>query len=233
MCIICHDATSVSTARKNFTNSTILFVGSRDPPDKNLIVLRNLPKNIEHLPQFLTFCAWWAISHNNLFLDSKYLALFEWDTMVHNDNFWGNVTDALQDSSLDAIGLFPNELRFLWSPRDVSLQIDSIIRNLNLPFPKTDPWFATSNAILSRRKLDQFVALYETQIEILKDDKKCKWTHERIYGIWLKTQSVKAIYGLTHFQAESHGKYTQKNHFFTFLFVIVIVATYACYKYTQ
>jgi hypothetical protein len=203
-CLICHDKESVATARKNFPDSTILFVGSLDTPEeKDMIILRNLPKNIENLPQFLTFTAWWAISHNSMFTDPDFIALFEWDTHT-SPHFWNNVQNTVKES-IDAVGLISAANHFYHIHSSPKL-IESL-ESLKLSVPPTN-WFSSSNCIIRRKKLDEFVSLYETQLDHLKDDSLCKWAHERVYASWLSTQRVEYVPGLMHWFANSH-----KNNF--------------------
>jgi hypothetical protein len=163
--------------------------------------MRNLPKNIEHLPQFLTFCAWWAISHNQMFLDYDFIAILEWDAYT-TSNFWESAKNIL-GPEVDALGMITaNEQFFL---ADTTQTFKTVLKNLNF-VPLSSNWFCTSNAIISRKKLDDFVSLYETQIEVLKDDPKCKWAHERVYACWLKTHRVLPIHGLLHTSANSHSR---------------------------
>jgi hypothetical protein len=222
-------------ARKNFPDSHILFVGNKKVSDNSVIIMRNLPKHIEHLPQFLTFCAWWAITHNNLFSDAKYLALFEWDTRPQNQNFWQDVNYALENSSVDALGLISSPMKVFWI--DQSPTFKTAMQNLKLSYPKSNTWYSTSNTIINRKKLNEFVSLYETQLDVFKNDPKCKWAHERIYGLWLKTQNVKLVNGLIHFQAESHGKYklqsSNKLPLFIMLLLIVILIVYTYHNYKK
>lgn len=203
-CVVCHDKKSVETARKKFPDAEILFVGSQEPPDdKNLLVMRTLSENIEHLPQFLTFCAWWAISHNKLFLDVDFLAIFEWDAYTKSPiEFWEKINQKL-GLDVDAIGLILADKKYYWA--DTTPVLKTVLKNLNLT-PLDSSWYATSNAIISRKKLDEFVSLYETQIETLQDDPKCKWAHERVYASWLNTQKVIPVQGLCHLEANSHSK---------------------------
>jgi hypothetical protein len=201
-CLICHDKDSVAMARRNFPDSTILFVGSLETPeDQDMIIIRNLPKNIENLPQFLTFTAWWAISHNSLFTDYDFIALFEWDTHTKSE-FWDNVNTTI-NTSVDALGLFKYDKHFYFI--DSSKKLFESLENLKLSVPDSK-WFSSSNCILERKKLDEFVSLYETQLDNLKDDPKCKWAHERVYGSWLLTQRVEYVPGLMHWFACSHLK---------------------------
>jgi hypothetical protein len=192
----------VTMAKKNFPDCTILFVGPlKTPEEKDMIVLRNLPENIEKLPQFLTFTAWWAISHNSLFTDCDYIALFEWDTHT-TPQFWENVRNTL-NKSVDAVGFYNHDKHFYFIHSSKKL-LESL-QDLKLSVPDTN-WFSSSNCIIKRKKLDEFVALYETQIDHLKDDSLCKWAHERIYGSWLRTQHVEHVPGLMHWMANSHKK---------------------------
>ena len=198
-CVVCHDKKSVETAVKRFPDAEILFVGSQEAPE-NVTVMRNLPKNIEHLPQFLTFCAWWAISHNKMFLDYDFIAILEWDAHTNVD-FWEKAKNIL-GPQVDALGLISGDKKFFWE--DTTQKFWTVMKNLNY-LPPDSNFFYTSNAILSRKKLDDFVSIYETQIEVIKDDSKCKWAHERIYGCWLNTQKVLPIEGMHHLGANSHS----------------------------
>jgi hypothetical protein len=198
---VCHDKHSVESAIKKFSDAEILFVGSQEHPEK-VTVMKNLPKNIEHLPQFLTFCAWWAITHNKMFLDYNFIAILEWDAYTKDSNFWEKANNIL-GPEVDAIGMIIANKCWFWS--DTTPTFKTVLKNLNF-LPLDSNWFCSSNAIISRKKLDDFVSLYETQIEVLKDDPKCKWAHERVYACWLNTQRVLSIEGLDHTNANSHSK---------------------------
>jgi hypothetical protein len=138
-----------------------------------------------------------------MFTDSDFIALFEWDTHT-SPHFWNNVQNTVKES-IDAVGLISAANHFYHIHSSPKL-LESL-ESLKLSVPPMN-WFSSSNCIIRRKKLDEFVSLYETQLDHLKDDSLCKWAHERVYASWLSTQRVEYVPGLMHWFANSH-----KNNF--------------------
>ena len=82
---VCHNEKTTYDSLQKWPNSFVIFVGSQPltKMDPRIIIARDQPDNIEHIPKLLTFTAWYLIIKNNLFHEYKYLCIFEYDIMIH------------------------------------------------------------------------------------------------------------------------------------------------------
>lgn len=66
----------------DFDNYKLVFLGNRSTDniknDPRIIIARDLPINIEHIPKLTSFTGWYALYKNNI-IKSKYINLFEYD----------------------------------------------------------------------------------------------------------------------------------------------------------
>jgi hypothetical protein len=89
-----------------YKNPLILFVGSNSLDQtvyKDVIIVRDLPNNIEYEKSLLTFTAWYAIIKNDLFKDDEHLCLLEYDVKL-SENFKETLSSLLYtDKHLDVI----------------------------------------------------------------------------------------------------------------------------------
>jgi hypothetical protein len=203
---ICHDESSVQTVLHY--GKPILFVGDKPiKPNEQLIVVRDLPHHIEHLPKLLTFTAWYAVVKNNLFHEFDFLCLLEWDAVL-DESFESNLK-AMCSLEVDAISFMESGLCDLLA--DVNLEV--FFKFLNeRGCPQMDVfairnWGISSNQCLRRTLLKEFVEWYYPCDTILEEDpKRISWYHERAYMVYLSHRYIpyRLCNGLTHLFKNSH-----------------------------
>lgn len=84
---VCHDQCLIPSTLNKIENSKLIFVGDKEIDDKlrenkDIIIARDLPNNIEHEKKLLTFTAWYLIVKNNLFLEYDYVCILEYDVAL-------------------------------------------------------------------------------------------------------------------------------------------------------
>ena len=203
---ICHDEASVQTVLPY--NYPILLVGDKEvPATDQMIVVRELPHHIEHIPKLLSFTAWYAIVKNELFKEYDYLCLLEWDAVLE-ETFESNLK-ALCKSEVHAISFMESGLGDLLA--DVNLNVffkflkDKQITPQNVC--SIERWGISSNQCLRRTLLEEFVKWYYPCPIILEEDPcRISWYHERIYMVYLNHRSIPYTLckGLTHLFKNSH-----------------------------
>jgi hypothetical protein len=89
-----------------------MFVGKNEFSNaeeyENVIIVKDLPFNIEEYPNFTAFTAWYAIWRNNL-CKTKYLNLLEYDTNI-TDNY-SYFLKSMLSSNPKVISYFPMSMR--------------------------------------------------------------------------------------------------------------------------
>jgi hypothetical protein len=111
---ICHDNASIQSVVHY--DHYIIVVGNNEIDEKYLnvpkiIIARNLKNNIEYEPKLLTFTAWYAITKNNLFLDCKYLCIFEYDVVI-KDNFYSKIAQHFDVDTISNLSFNKNNFQF-------------------------------------------------------------------------------------------------------------------------
>lgn len=205
----------------NFPNVKYVFVGSGSL-DKisdlsNIIVARDLPINIENIPNLVAFTAWYALIKNNL-ITSEYVNLFEYDV-----NYTSNCSDIINENinaDVDVIGYFPTEIgdyNFYQNPIFCKPLTESIRTRLNVDieqyildlYNKTPSlkWSATTNFTWKTTALKQYIGWVEQFIEDIKDIPQCGHMVERSISFYIllhKLQQYIIPNIITHLQLNSH-----------------------------
>ena len=203
---ICHDEESVQTVLPY--GYPILLVGDKSVKDiEKVIVVRELPFHIEHIPKLLTFTAWYAIVKNHLFKESEFLCLLEWDAVL--DKTFESNLKALCKSEVHAISFMESVLGDLLA--DVNLNVFfKFLKDKQITPQKVcsiERWGISSNQCLRRTLLEDFVEWYYPCLTILQEDPtRVSWYHERIYMVYLNHRSIPYTLckGLTHLFKNSH-----------------------------
>jgi hypothetical protein len=211
---ICHDKESVQSVPKGHP---ILFVGNKEVDEdirKRVIVVRELPIHIEHIPKLLTFTAWYSIVKNDLFLDFEYLCLLEWDAVL--DPTFEEDLKALCHPNVHAISFMESGLADLLS----DIHIDVFFKFLRLKgCSQTDIltirlWGISSNQCLRRTLLVDFVEWYYPACQLILDEDpdRVSWYHERVYMVYLNYRKIpyQVCRSMTHLFKNSHKELNKK-----------------------
>ena len=224
--IFCHDQDLILGFEKNkkFENLheyTYVFLGQR-PVDKltglpNVIIARDLEHNLEQYPLFTSYTGWYALWKNNL-LDSQYLNLFEYDTML--DPYFEQNHSKFYEANSEMIGYVPfpiSHFQFIQNRDWVEYLIPSIKKNYNVDVDrfyqdilKRNPqafWSSTSNTTFRKDIFEEYMKWFEPMIDDLKDTKTCGHAHERSISIFAHLKKKKLFLTqnlLKHLQLDSH-----------------------------
>ena len=209
---ICHNQEIVNSILNNPSknNCFILFVGDNKLDaslsiNKRIIVLRDLPMNIENEKVLLTFTAWYAIIKNNLFSNCKYLCILEYDVVLDN-NFEHNLTNVCKTQKHDVISFIPINYGFVWDIKEHILKYFLSNKNINLHIP--EHWYATTNHCLKYDILASFVDWYYPSCNVITklDPIKVSWYHERIFSLYILNYkfNITTLNGLSHQFSNSH-----------------------------
>jgi len=213
-----HDEQWIPVLKTQVPGCTLLYVGKHTLSKKyeNVYVCKDLANNIEQYPQFLSFTAWYAISKNQLDLNNEHgseesIAIFEYDCVPESDT---SLTKLVLDSKqYDVLGINIDYDSFY---ADVNREIlDGIIHKLDLVHPFYLTWYKSSNFVMKRKLLDEFVDLFwpfALQLNTL-DPKNLKYYHERVFACFLakkmQTQTPNitdaVCKGFQHFELRSHN----------------------------
>jgi len=201
---VCHDQQSIDECNFKDPNAHILLVGPNNGISKfpsRLIILRDLPFNIEYERKLLTFTAWYAIVKNNLFSDKEKLCIVEWDITLPE----------IPEISTDIASFVQDKGHFYCNVNSGIL--DTYLHD-KLGYKFVDQvWACTTNYILSRHVLIKFVEFYESTYSQIKnlDLRNLSWYHERIFWGFIDTHkfSITHITGAHHRQANTHSSFNR------------------------
>jgi hypothetical protein len=172
-----------------------VFLGQR-PSDQighlvdmdKVIIARDLPDNIEHLPNLVAWTGWYAIARNGL-ITADIVNLFEYDV---------NLTDWKQPMA--SVGYFwhPYADATWWNYNGIK----SELRRLEVSV-SSDPLPMTSNYTLFSDKIYPFInTLMASEFDFEHD--QAGHIVERYCSAYFQFK-VTAAGGLTHLYADSHG----------------------------
>ena len=172
-----------------------VFLGQR-PSDQighlvdmgKVIIARDLPDNIEHLPNLVAWTGWYAIARNGL-ITADIVNLFEYDV---------NLTDWKQPMA--SVGYFwhPYADNTWWNYNGIKTEL----RRLEVSV-SSDPLPMTSNYTLFSDKIYPFInTLMASEFDFEHD--QAGHIVERYCSAYFQFK-VTAAGGLTHLYADSHG----------------------------
>lgn len=208
-CFICHRESDALILLQRYPNCYILFVGPNDIKTNSRIYrIRDLPDNIEEERNLLTFTAWYAVSKNKLFEDVDYIGLFEYDVILHKQ-FEKRIKTEMDTKDWDVITFNTNTFQFLY---DISYKVLSTFlkgKGISTIYSSDTKWYCSTNHIVKRSLLDDFVNWYYPDCLQLKelDKKQLPYYHERLFSVYIKetNKATKVIEGiLEHIQQYSH-----------------------------
>jgi hypothetical protein len=173
------------------------FLGQR-PVDliehlDNVIIARNLPNNIEHLPNLVAWTGWYAVLRNG-FITADYVNLFEYDV---------NVVGEWKQPILPC-GYFshPSTDEVWWNYNGIRAEVEAATkkgyRGVNMPM--------TSNYTLEQKQVSLFFnsSVFNENINKLANYNQCGHVIERVCSFWFDCIPVYQN-RLTHLYADSHG----------------------------
>ena len=219
---ICHDQLLVEKLYNEYENPYVLFVGNKNIDSSlfpNLIIVRDLPYNIEHENLLLTFTAWYSIIKNNLFIDTEYLCLLEYDVNLSYD-FSNKLLYTINQNHPDVVYFMSSELYFWYDINRELLKSFVNNKNINHDYNNTF-WMQSTNLCIKRDIIKEFVDWYYPNcLEIKKKDpKKLGYYHERLFNIFCRSKNFNLIHmdGLTHQELCSHN--TPKHEINTYILI--------------
>jgi len=213
--LICHSIDIINSiledSKKN--NFHIFFVGDKNITDElsnnlRVTVARNLPINIEHEKELLTFTAWYAIIKNNLYTEYNYICILEYDVSLE-ENFESELIRICETNIYDCISFIFTQGFFILDIKESIMYY--FLEKKNMSFKNFDEsyWFATTNHCIKRNILSQFVDWYYPDcLEIKKlEPNKISWYHERLFYSYMNNyfNNIYHLNLLTHGLSNSHN----------------------------
>jgi hypothetical protein len=205
-----------------FQNFKYVFLGNREI-DKisdrtDVIIARNLEKNIEQYPKLTSFTGWYALVKNGL-INSKYVNFFEYD--INYVNEIDSIIKEITKKNFDFIGYFPmsiNDIVYTKQRKWVDALIDSVKMKTGVDVDQlieekiknnvSEVWSSSSNSTWKTETLIDYVEWFSNFIDNIKNNQYCGHMHERSLSFYyfIKKLNVLVTRGLlTHFQLNSHG----------------------------
>jgi len=149
--------------------------------------------------------AWYAIIKNNLFEDSEYICILEYDVNL-NHNFFDETRNACSDNDVIAFLGGSNHWN---SDIDMNVMNSFISEKKHISYNSNNHWYYTTNMCMRRTVLADFVGWYYPDYQFIKERHpvKLSWYHERLFSVFISDRKfkVKQIGGLHHFQNNSHN----------------------------
>jgi hypothetical protein len=209
---ICHDDNSLQSVIHY--NHYILFVGNNEINETNkkyskLIIVKDLKYNIENENKLLTFTAWYAIAKNDLFLEYKYLCVFEYDVVL-KQNFYSKIITHFNINTISNLSFNKNNYEIFCKDVNMNIIIDFLkIKNINLDILPIYEWGPSTNQCVHRKVLNDFVEWYYPSCLFIKNNDlfMLSYYHERLFMIYLKINHINIVYIediLVHLQNNSH-----------------------------
>jgi hypothetical protein len=156
--------------------------------EKKVIVARNLPDNIEHLPNLVAWTGWYAVARNGL-ITAEVVNLFEYDI---------NLTDWKQPMKSAAYFWHPFADNTWWNYNNIKPEL----RRLDVSV-SNDPLPMTSNYTLFIDKIHPFInTLMASDLD--PEHEQAGHIVERYCSAYFQFK-VTAAGGLHHIYADSHG----------------------------
>lgn len=228
--IICHDENIIkqnieSKKYDSLGNVKFMFVGknefSNDEEYGNVIIVKDLPFNIEEYPNFTAFTAWYAIWRNNL-CKTKYLNLLEYDTNI-TDNY-SYFLKSMLSSNPKVISYFPMSMRnyhFIQNPDWVTSIFNGIkkvykidmynymtnIINNSIKQNHEPIWTTTNNVCFEKSTFDKYMKWIAPLVGYMKYDINAGHNQERALTFFTILNKIPISYyidEIEHVQADSH-----------------------------
>jgi hypothetical protein len=216
--IIAHNELLVPNLQNtDIVDYQILLVGNKiqHSIDKNTIICKNLPSNIERYPNLCSYTGWYSAIKNKLY-SQNIVSLLEYDIeLAHNFNSV-NINIAQQQKNnyiISYSNTLVNHYVFYKSTPWLEISLKKI-HNIDLnhfvlsnkdqyPF-----WPTTTNTTMPTEVLRAFIDWFHPMAEIFCHDPLGAYVHERAFFIFCVLNKVDIIYPsiktLSHQQLRSH-----------------------------
>jgi hypothetical protein len=152
--IVCHTEAIVNECLKKYPTAFIFLVGSTGYiDDPRVFIARDLPYNIENEPKLLTFTVWYAIVKNNLFIDSSYICILEYDVIINNELF-NTLENTCAANKHDVIAFLGGSKCFF---NDINKKVfENFLKYKRIMYDTEKYWYWTTNHCIRRSILIDF-----------------------------------------------------------------------------
>jgi hypothetical protein len=206
----------------SFEGFKYVFLGNK-PYEKikhlnNLIVARELPDNIEHIPKLTSFTGWYAL-YKNGYLNTEFVNLFEYD--INYVPEFPAINNEMTKKEFDFVGYFPmsiSDIVYLKMSQYSSELVQSIKNKMGYnvvevinELQKKNPnmmWSSSSNSTWRTEQLTKFIDWFSNFIDDIKNSDYCGHMHERSLSFYYFKENLKVFLVsnlMTHVQLNSHG----------------------------
>lgn len=206
----------------SFEEFKYVFLGNK-PYEKikhlnNLIVARELPDNIEHIPKLTSFTGWYAL-YKNGYLNTEVVNLFEYD--INYIPEFPAINKEMTKKEFDFIGYFPmsiTDVVYLKMSQYSSELVESIKNKMGYDIvdfinelQKKNPnmmWSSSSNSTWKTEEVKKFIDWFCKFIDDIKNSIYCGHIHERSLSFYYFKENLKVFLVsniMTHVQLNSHG----------------------------
>jgi len=222
--IVIHDKVLIQKCEREgrfnyLPNYNYLFVGGGDVSGlesaDNVIIARNLPDNIEHFPNLLSFTGWYAVSRNSL-ARTPFVALLEYDIEITKE--FAEKTLCTLKETRAIVGYVSFALSHPMYMHATPWLIPAVRKMHGIDLPdlvekhlaagKADQWTRSTNAAMSAEDLHAFVDWFLPMTPMFRDDPIGAHVHERTFPIFCMINEMcnHLISGvLEHTQNRSHN----------------------------
>lgn len=206
---VAHTMEIVLRLNRDYMQPHILFVGDKPThacDNPNVVLVRDLPHNIEDRWRLLTFTAWYAVVKNNLYPEAELLCILEYDAHVVCDQFCSKVKEAARESTvvgfLEDRNCFFNDIR----PEILAEYLETKCIDPSV-YGKDYVWLCTTNLCAPRQFFKEFVDWYDYAFVVERDTENLPFYHERLAAVFAHTKYSTALVGdvLRHDQKNSHS----------------------------
>lgn len=227
--ITVHDQNIILNAEKNkkyknLTKYRYLFVGKGDisllKDNKNVIIGREIEKNIEDLNYFCDFTAWFFLVKNKL-INTKFISLIQYDTDIRDDfesltlkklSSNENIIFGYVPYSIDSFDFLGNrdfkDLLCNSVKKIYEIDILDLIKKYRNDNEDDTLWPSSNNLAMSRINLERLISWCEPIILDMGNQKYSGHAIERSVKIFSIIHNIKNEYildVLIHHQLDSHN----------------------------
>ena len=191
---------------------------------QNVVIVRELPHNIEQYPNFTAFTAWYAIWKNDL-CKSKYINLLEYDVNI-NEHFAPSLLDIIKNNepkiisysfldlpnyhyitNLDLVSSIFKGLLLVYNI-DMAKYIKDVIDEAN---GMVELWWPTTNNVcFSIPFFDKYMNWIDPLIPYMMEDKYAGHAQERALSFIHLLEKIPIYYykgNIEHLHSNSHRTY--------------------------
>lgn len=219
--ILCHTQDFIIDAIKHnkysgFMNYHFVFMGMGQI-DKivdldNVIICRDLTKNIEEQKNCLQYCGWYALYNNGL-IDTDYIRIIDYDIdiITANNQTAGKVKSGIGfDYNFYFLEGFGNNTELIKTINEhIGGDIKTLINEYSLNFNQNE-WFSSIDVLIDKDVFIEFMVWFKPIYEKSKNEYYFGMFFERYLSVFLIIKNIEytVIKGeITHKQLKSHKYY--------------------------